>query len=155
MISLNDQTIERIFDASTNVVDTAEGQNFQCVNESTILTKLIQAVGKNTERWASDLFISWKDVLKAIMVAESDEVNVGYNTLISFFIRKDGVDSNDYAVMRMNEWSNDKEKFRTMLADYYSNIYIVNIEKTDIGILLTLKDVKDVITSDLVFNKSV
>lgn len=86
------------------------------VNYSSVLTRLIQEAGRVCESYASDLFISWEDLMENFTDyrAESDSVLFGF--------RRGGVDHTEW-VMR------NAEKGAT--SDYYS-IWRLDIKINDI-----------------------
>lgn len=84
------------------VVDSAVGgwseyrKGFE-INSSSILTKLIQEAGRWCERYASDLFISWEYLLKAM---EEPDFTGGQ---WAFGMRSDGVDNLGSIIIRITE----------------------------------------------------
>ena len=67
------------------------------INYSDILTQLIQSCGRYCQRYASDLFIDWWEVVKELDKGEPiDKKNI-------FAIRKDGVDHDTIYEIRKKE----------------------------------------------------
>lgn len=77
------------------------------VNYSGILTRLIQEAGRWCERYASDLFIDWMTI----------EEELGSDTFKGktcyFGFRKDGVDSLNFILGRMNDGGR-REEYRAI-----------------------------------------
>lgn len=150
-----EKIMNNVFDTCNDIIETAEGQNAASINESAILTKLIQSVGKSTERWASDLFITWLSVLQAmknLSPYSSDEAVVGGYKIFTFGVREDGVDGNEYTVLRLMSTSPLRtEEFEKIQNEYYRHIFVLKIETTENGLLMTLKNVQQSITPSLVF----
>ena len=73
----------------------ASGRNFD-LNYSSILTKLIQECGRLCESYASDLFITWNEIVDKLK-----EKTMETSTYL-FGIREMGVDHNDFVLMRYN-----------------------------------------------------
>jgi len=76
------------------------------INESSILTELIQQTGRYAERYASDLFIDWSNVDKFIKDGTQE------NHTWFFGIREDGVDHESFITCRMNDGPYWKYKYR-------------------------------------------
>lgn len=70
-------------------------RNCYSVNDSDILTRLIQEAGRYCEHYASDLFIDWEYVQAA--------VHSGDNTTFLFGFRQMGVDHAAFVFSRYNE----------------------------------------------------
>ena len=73
----------------------ARGRNFD-INYSSILTKLIQECGRLCEGYASDLFITWSEIVRKL-----DEKTMG-TAVYLFGIRELGVDHNEFIISRYN-----------------------------------------------------
>lgn len=70
------------------------------INDSDILTALIQAAGRYCERYASDLFITWDSVRDSLEKIENGDGNA--ETFL-FGFRENGVDHNAYILSRYNQ----------------------------------------------------
>lgn len=70
------------------------------INLSSILTSLIQNTGRMVENYASDLFILWNTVEKAVQEKK--------NRIFVFALRQDGVDSTDEYVRVVNKKADDQ-----------------------------------------------
>ena len=71
----------------------AYGRDFG-INYSSILTKLIQECGRLCESYASDLFISWDNIVKKL------EEKTMETSAYLFGIREMGVDHNEFILSR-------------------------------------------------------
>ena len=78
----------------TKVIE-AMGRNFN-INYSSILTKLIQECGRLCESYASDLFITWNDIVQKL------KENTIETSVYLFGIREMGVDHNEFILSRYN-----------------------------------------------------
>jgi len=94
------------------------------VNDSSILTKLIQDTGRFAEHYASDLFIGWKEI-DAYISNGTDFSHTWY-----FGIREMGVDS----AMFINSHLKDKQ----YTDDYYRKIYRLTADVSDDKTQITL-----------------
>lgn len=86
------------------------------INLSNILSFLIQKTADETNRYASDLFISWQEVEKIINELPQNIKNGGphhYN--VWFGLREDGVDHRDFIECR----------------DCYTKVYVLTIDTDD------------------------
>ena len=96
---------DRVIDA-TGRVTTSDKVN-DCINCSSILTKLIQVAGRLVDSYASDLFISWNAVLRDLEFA-CGEVCKGqndtevYQNHRLFGFREMGVDDTTAVLARYN-----------------------------------------------------
>ena len=93
------------------------------INCSTILTKLIQEAGRWCERYASDLFIDWINLMEKLM----DENFKGGIYLYGF--RRDGVDHASYILSRLNDGESK---------EYYRSIWRLEVEVEDKQITMVL-----------------
>ena len=93
-------TIEKDFSYKCCYAKTieAQGRNFD-INYSSILTKLIQECGRLCEAWASDLFITWNSIEQKLKEKTME------TSVYLFGIRENGVDHNDFILMRYNNHS--------------------------------------------------
>ena len=108
------------------------------INESSILTKLIQETGRFAERYASDLFIDWQSVSKYIESGCTD------SKTWFFGIRKDGVDHEAFINSRMDNdsryWYHNYRKIYRLDAIVESKDYGYY---SDLKLTMTLKEVSD------------
>lgn len=65
------------------------------INDSSILTRLIQEAGRYCERFASDLFLDWESVQEFLNAAEP-----GDSKTYLFGFRQDGVDHDNFIFSR-------------------------------------------------------
>lgn len=86
-------------DNCTKTVYGSWNENRKCfeINYSDILTKLIQETGRWCEKYASDLFIDWEYLLKAMEKPDF----IGGQWI--FAMRADGVDNYQTAKIRITE----------------------------------------------------
>ena len=90
-------TIEKDFSDKpyfAKVID-AQGRDFD-INYSDILTKLIQECGRLCESYASDLFITWDNIVRKL------EEKAMKTTTYLFGIREMGVDHSEFILSRYN-----------------------------------------------------
>ena len=91
------------------------------INESSILTKLIQDTGRFAERYASDLFIDWQSVDHYIRNGETE------NKSWLFGIRESGVDHDSFIYSRMDNnprtWQYEYRKIYRLDATVTVNEY--------------------------------
>jgi len=87
------------------------------INESTILTKLIQDAGRFCEHYASDLFIDWNDVLRFCDANTGNEAK----KMFLFGFRQNGVDSE--SAVKNNFMTND-----TMARYKYRALWRLDVE---------------------------
>lgn len=73
----------------------AQGRDFD-INYSSILTKLIQECGRLCESYASDLFITWNDIVQKL------KDKTMKTSVYLFGIREMGVDHNEFVLSRYN-----------------------------------------------------
>lgn len=80
------------------------------INDSSILTRLIQEAGRYCERFASDLFIDWKAVERKIDSADALDL------VFLFGFRRDGVDGNSFILSRYNGggYAYPEKEYRSM-----------------------------------------
>ena len=90
-------TIEKDFSRMAYGSKTTEafGRDFE-INYSSILTKLIKECGRLCDSYASDLFITWNEIVQKLK--EKTMKTSAY----LFGIREDGVDHNEFVVSRYN-----------------------------------------------------
>lgn len=86
------------------------------INTSDILTRLIQVAGRLCERYASDLFISWKQIENILKDYEYSDGK------FLFGFRKDGVDHTEYILNRLNDGT---ELY------YYREMWLLEIKTED------------------------
>ena len=84
------------------------------INYSDILTFLIQKAGTICKHYASDLFITWKSVMK-----ELDHSEIEKNKFL-FGFREMGVDHNTWVLNRYNNYGSDEREIKEM--------YLVTLE---------------------------
>lgn len=107
--------------------DFVTGEEKWVINTSSILSFLIKEAGKYCERFASDLFISWQAVEKAL----TDENYTGGRYV--FAIRDCGVDGNLFAEARLES--------PDMYGKYpYKAFYILDAEIKGKDIRMSLKE---------------
>lgn len=137
----NYKTILDAFDATKGQLDIASSMGE--VNTSSIATKLIQAVGRYCDNYASDFLITWKSFEECLNAEYKGETR----DVFAFGIRQLGVDGNDYIVTRMREW--DKGFYPYDMASlYYRKVLAVEIHRApyslfpnEIMTTVTLKDI--------------
>lgn len=98
------------------------------INYSSILTKLIQEVGRFCESYASDLFIDWKEIDR--MIKDNSIQTSSY----LFGIRKMGVDHKEFIFSR---YETEKE-FASL---QYRKIYKLDIERENKYLTMYLYEV--------------
>ena len=82
--------------ADGRLIEDHETQGYKwSINDSSILTKLIQETGRFAERFASDLFIDWRDVEHFIATGDTE------SKTWFFGIRECGVDHDSFINSRM------------------------------------------------------
>ena len=101
-------TIEKDFSrvAYGSKVIKTQGRDFN-INYSSILTQLIQECGRLCESYASDLFITWSDIVQKL------KDNTMETSVYLFGIREMGVDHNEFILNRYkNESFHARHKYR-------------------------------------------
>lgn len=90
-------TIEKDFSRMAYGSKTTEafGRDFE-VNYSSILTKLIKECGRLCDSYASDLFITWNEIVQRLKEKTME------TSAYLFGIREDGVDHNEFVLSRYN-----------------------------------------------------
>lgn len=68
------------------------------INDSSILTKLIQEAGRWCEHYASDLFLNWQEVQRFL-----ENAVPGEHEVFLFGFRQMGVDHDSFVINRFNE----------------------------------------------------
>lgn len=120
-----------------NTEITAEGHKTESgkwsINTSDILTKLIKIAGNDCERWASDLFISWK--YDVDIPLENGTMETGR---VIFGFRKDGVDGENYYNIRIRE-----PKMYGVEKDIYREVWFLDTEIKDREITMKLHKKED------------
>ena len=96
---------DRVIDATGRV--TTSGKVEDCINYSSILTKLIQVAGRLVDSYASDLFISWNAVLRDLKFACGEVCKAQNDTEVYqnhrlFGFREMGVDDTTAVLARYN-----------------------------------------------------
>lgn len=81
------------------------GTGLYCINDSAILTRLIQEAGRYCERFASDLFIDWTGVQNGIR-----DMTDGADVTYLFGFRQDGVDGATY----VTAFDGDRARYRSL-----------------------------------------
>ena len=98
----------------SNVIE-ARGRNFD-INYSSILTKLIQECGRLCESYASDLFITWNEIVQKLKDKTME------TSVYLFGIRDMGVDHNEFILSRYdNNGCFAMHEYRKM---YRLNIFV-------------------------------
>ena len=93
------------------------------INDSSILTRLIQEAGRYCERFASDLFLDWEHVQSSVCS--------GDNTAFLFGFRRDGVDHAGFVISRYNN--------NGIYAEHeYRSLWRLDIKTEDRDITMTL-----------------
>ena len=96
---------DRVIEATGRV--TTSGKVDDCINYSSILTKLIQVAGRLVDRYASDLLISWNSVLRDLEFACGEVCKAQNDTEVYqnhhlFGFREMGVDHTTAVLARYN-----------------------------------------------------
>ena len=107
------KTADELYEKERNgtVVEIAKG-TAENINLSLIATKLIKEVGTLCKQYASDFLITWNELMNIINTTAGYAVADKY--VIFFGIRKNGIDSNDFMVIRLTE--NPKYKYEAIYA---------------------------------------
>ena len=92
------------------------------INYSTILTKLIQEAGRWCEHYASDLFISWENLMVKLSSGNFE------GGRFAFGFRQYGVDHLEWILSRLNDGDNKE----------YRSIWILDVEISDDEIIMKL-----------------
>lgn len=113
--TLEDLQMEKVYAEATGKISIWEEEISVDINYSTILTKLIQEAGRWCEYYASDLFISWKQVEKFLV--QKDELCLRKKFI--FGMRESGVDHAEWVLSHMN---------RDGTSYYYRAIWCLEVE---------------------------
>lgn len=120
-----------------------------CINLSSIASKLINEAGRWCDRYASDFIIDWDHVRRSIAYALSDDNNDslksnGFRETVLFGIRDSGIDHNSFVYSKMSDQ-------HTVINDYYSRVYAVDIKivygDNHYCLTIDLKDIKSKVSS--------
>lgn len=98
------------------------------INDSSILTRLIQEAGRYCERFASDLFIDWTAVQETIEAMTDD----GHEIFL-FGFRRDGVDHNAFILSRA-----ENQGYYGSLEHNYRSLWRLDITTSGRDIEMTL-----------------
>lgn len=134
------RTLLAAFDAQSDVL-AREGPYSGKLNPSAIVTKIIQDTGRFAERFASDAVYGIEDILD---FSEADAVPCqGFDALICFGIRRDGVDHDNWIMSRLMDGMSPRPNGYIYPTKDYRRVLIARAEVRGRERTLTLKDVTD------------
>lgn len=136
-------------------IDQASGYG-KDINLSHILTTLIQKTGRFTERFASDLFISWEDLIETMNdIWDNKNENETAEFIKIFGLRESGVDGNLFTINRLKGTQNPSDINRYVYVQYvYRKIYALSVtihedKKTDVKLYDITNNIIKIAQEDL------
>lgn len=110
-VTIEDLKVNEYFDkpieANGSYVRSLTGESYS-INYSSILTKLIQEAGRWCENYASDLFITWNEIIEKLK-----NKKIGTEKLTELFgFRASGVDHKEFVMSRLNK--NNESEYRAL-----------------------------------------
>lgn len=120
-------TVRRAFAWEDTTILTDTGHK-SSINISSIASRLIQEVGRYTESYASDFLFNWAEVERIIKEAEP-----GDNSIVTFGIRKQGVDHTTFLMSHLSESCHKDPNTFLHPEQYYRKVYALRITCNDEG----------------------
>lgn len=123
------KTMIQAYEKDQNPPICSETGAYGNINTSQTLTRLIQETGRFAERFASDLFIDWKQVENIIGYGNWMRPKDNETHYLAFGIRRDGVDGNAYVIRRLID-TTDKRSAYLNAEKTYRRLFILKIQLT-------------------------